>query len=398
MRICYFVYREENVMVYTSQVLEYLREIKKRPEVEDVGLVLFRHETNTFKKKEVEARALQYVDWICSFPSLPVLTVSQLRINAMKARSFVQEKFLPDQKIAVICRGELSTVIGSIAFENFDNARVLYDNRGLSVLESEMSYPNQLVHKLNRKKKLWAIQYAKDHCDMYNFVTGAMRKFDVDTYGYNADLPYTIIPTLYKPSNPDEAGVSEIRKKENLKDTDLIISYIGAVQAWQSTNELVQVIDMIGKKLPNARFLLLTKGELNGLDGLDREIKSRIVKKTVPHNEMQYYLSITDIGIVIRNDDIVNRVAAPTKIAEYITNGIAILYKGQIGVFDDLKKVTLSLELINIEDDGWIDQIKKEPKHSVDRRILDYFDMRCRQEETIQMLQSSFSKPKERKK
>lgn len=381
-------------MVYTSQVLEYLQELKKNPGVEEVGLVLFRHEKNIFKKKEVETRALQYVDWVQSFSSLPVLSVLQLRMNALKARHYVCTKFSKEQKVAVICRGELATVVGSIAFNDFDNVRILYDNRGLPVLESEMSYPNQLIHKINRKKKYWAMLYAKDHCDMYNFVTNAMRDFDIDTYKYKRELPYTIIPTLYKPSYVDEMGISEIRKRENYNEDDLIISYVGATQAWQSADELVHVIGVIGKKYPSAKFLLLTNGKLDSLNKLDENVRNRVTKKTVPHSDMPYYLAVTDIGIVIRDDNIVNRVAAPTKIAEYITNGISILYKGHIGVLDDLKRIEPSIGLIDISDNGnWLNQVGRASKKPVVKQVLDYFDMTCRQDETIQMIERSFSQP-----
>ena len=81
MKICYVVYREDNVMVFDSQVLEYLQKIKDYPEVEEVTLVLFRHEDHLFKKKETEEKILHFVDNCISFPSLPVLTMAQLNVN-----------------------------------------------------------------------------------------------------------------------------------------------------------------------------------------------------------------------------------------------------------------------------------------------------------------------------
>ena len=50
MKVCYIVYREDNVMVFDSQVLEYLQRLKEFPEVEEVTLVLFRHEDHLFKR------------------------------------------------------------------------------------------------------------------------------------------------------------------------------------------------------------------------------------------------------------------------------------------------------------------------------------------------------------
>ena len=62
MKICYIVYREDNVMVFDSQVLEYLQKLKEYPDVEETSLVLFRHEDNLFKKNEVENKVVTLKD------------------------------------------------------------------------------------------------------------------------------------------------------------------------------------------------------------------------------------------------------------------------------------------------------------------------------------------------
>ena len=399
MNVCYFVYREDNVMVYASQVLEYLQQLKEKPSVDDIGLVVFRHEKNLFKKNEVEERALQYVDWAKSFASMPVLTTLQLRLNALRARRFIRTKYSKNDSIAVLCRGELATYIAAVAFKGYDKVRILYDNRGLPVLESEMSYGNQIIHKINRNKKYWSMCYAQNHCDMYNFVTNAMREFDINTYNYRKDIPYTIIPTLYRPLAVDSVHLHDLRERENLKEDDFVVSYVGATQAWQSAEELVRVIDLIGNKYQKAKFLLLTNGELKELSQLDDNVRNRIIKKTVPHKEMPYYLAMTNVGIVMRDDNMVNRVAAPTKIAEYITNGVAILYKGHIGVIDDLKRVDPTLGLINIDDDkNWLEMIGTVKKKTVSKSVLDYFDMSHRQEDTLKMIMKSMVQPMARRK
>ena len=191
----------------------------------------------------------------------------------------------------------------------------------------------------------------------------------------------------------------DLRERENLKEDDFVVSYVGATQAWQSAEELVRVIDLIGNKYQKAKFLLLTNGELKELSQLDDNVRNRIIKKTVPHKEMPYYLAMTNVGIVMRDDNMVNRVAAPTKIAEYITNGVAILYKGHIGVIDDLKRVDPTLGLINIDDDkNWLEMIGTVKKKTVSKSVLDYFDMSHRQEDTLKMIMKSMVQPMARRK
>lgn len=394
MKFCYFVYREENVMVYTSQVLEYLKLLKEKPNVGEIGLVIFRHEKNMFKKKDVEARAIKYVDWVESFASMPVLSTLQLRLNAIRIQKFINSKYNKADKVAVICRGELATYIASVAFKDYPNVRILYDNRSLPVLESEMSYGDSLIYKINRNKKYWSLCYAKDNCDMYNFVTNTMREFDINTYNYKSNLPYTIIPTLCKPLEIDVEHLNKLRLQEDLKEDDFVISYVGGTQAWQSADELVKVIGLIGDRYPEAKFLLLTNGKLEKLSTLNENIRKRIIKKTVAHDEMPYYLAMTNIGIVLRDDNIVNRVAAPTKIAEYIMSGVSILYKGNIGIIDDLKRAYPNLHLINIlTEKNWLNLIASAKNKKIDKSVLEYFDMSYRQNDTIRMIDKSMSQP-----
>lgn len=97
---------------------------------------------------------------------------------------------------------------------------------------------------------------------------------------------------------------------------------------------------------------------------------------------------------MIRNKNIVNYVAAPTKIAEYLTNGITILYSGDIGIISDLEKTSGSKQMICIDtDQEWLEKINPEkysPKKA-DPAIVSYFDMNERQKQTLEMIKNAFA-------
>ena len=399
MKICYVVYREDNVMVFDSQVLEYLQKLKEYPEIEEVTLALFRHENHLFKKKEIERKILRYVDNCISFPSLPVLTMAQLNVNSARLWKFAQRKYHQDDKVAVICRGDLAAYVGSKAFAGMNQSRVLYDNRGLAYEESVMSHGDRWVHRRNRSMKLRALEYARFHCDVYNFVTNPMRSYMLSKYNFKHDVPYTIIPTLYKSEKlaPDE--LRKIQDKENWKNTDYVITYIGSTAAWQSTVQLVKIIETISRLGDNVRFMVLTNGDIPELVDLKEQLKERLLIKGVEHSQMKYYLAMSNIGIVIRDDNIVNQVAAPTKIAEYLTNGLKILYCGNIGIITDLKQILDKDTLIEYSENGkWLSIIGKDiqvPKKEINAKVVAYFDMHTRQGETIQMLNTAFDKERE---
>lgn len=392
MKICYIVYREDNVMVFDSQVLEYLK--KMRSKVEYIELIVFRHETNLLHKSILEEKILNYVDECTTYISAPVLSALQLKVNALRLKLHVQRKYNSGD-VAVICRGDLAGYVGTKAFRGIMNSRLLLDNRGLPIEESIMSYGDQWIHKLNRRAKAYAMNYAKDHCDAYNFVTTKLREHDIATYGYREDLPYTIIPTLFTNEHIDESELEKIRAAEQCTSEDFIVTYIGSTAAWQETNNLPQIISKIYKKKRKTFFFILTDGTIEDFWELPAELQQRIVVKKVSHEKVKYYLALSDVGIVVRDNSIVNKVAAPTKIAEYVTSGVQLLYSGNIGILSDLKAMDLSGNMVDMEANPDWDLMLTGRCEQKDLTVyINYFDMEKRQNETLQMLNECFMKGK----
>jgi len=397
MKICYVVYREDNVMVFDSQVLLFLKEMKTRNEIDGIELIVFRHNPNLTKKKAVEDKIHMFVDECKTFASFPVLSKAQLDFNAFRLKHYVRGKYEVNEQIAVICRGELATYMGAKAFASYPNSRVLFDNRGLPLEESEMRYGDRKIHVINRKNKRKALDFAKSHCDMYNFVTNEMRKYLLEKYSYKNELPYTIIPTLYHPEDVDWEGWERVVQLERYTPDQMVVSYIGSTASWQSTSQLISIIEKIGTAYKKARFIILTNGEIEEIKSLPSDVKDRLTVKGVPHSQMKYYLKMSDFGIVIRDENIVNQVAAPTKIAEYLTAGVSMLYAGNIGILRDIKdKVDASMLISVDQDSNWIVKIDNlySQKKKVNSAVLDYFDMKKRQSDTIQMIQKSFDNEK----
>ena len=397
MKLIYLVYREDNVMVYESQVLEYLRTMEEKKLFDSIELIVFRHEQNLMKKTEVEERIHRYIEKAMTFWSFPVLSIAQLNTNASRLKSYINKNYSKDDRVAVICRGDLAAYVGVRAFRNYPNSRVLYDNRGLAYEESVMSHESIFIHRINRNVKREALNRARLHCDMYNFVTAEMRDYFLEQYSYNPELPYTIIPTLYHAETGADLEFTNIAKRENYKPSDFVVSYIGSTAAWQSTKQLIDLINQIGEKYKGIRFFILSNGTISEMGSLPQHIRDRITMKSVPHKEMKYYLRMTNIGIVIRDNNIVNHVAAPTKIAEYLTSGINILYSGDIGIITDLKNETDGSQMICIDTDtDWLARINPHvcAEKKIDPVIVDYFDMDKRQLETYEMITRAFASAK----
>ena len=392
MYICFLVYREDNAMVFESQVLEYLERMKDK--VENIELIVFRHESNLLHKRMLEGKMLNYVKECKTFVSFPPITEIQLKIDAIRLQKYVQRKY-KNKQVAVICRGDLAAYLGTYAFRNNHLARTLYDNRGLSIEESLLSHESSLIHRMNRSVKKFAVKYAKSHCDAYNFVTNNLRNYDITHYGYSEDIPYTVIPTLIKRECFDDSELDRIKRNEHYKCDELIITYIGSTAAWQSIDCILNTIQQIYNHDKNTRFFILTNGIVSAIKRLPDELQNRICVKQVSHDEIKYYLQMTDVGIVMRSDSIVNKVAAPTKIAELLAAGVQVLYSGEIGIFSDLRTLRDDLKIINIDtNENWLNLLQKKNAVYDASTIVDYFDMDKRQYDTMNLLGECFKNRK----
>jgi len=78
---------------------------------------------------------------------------------------------------------------------------------------------------------------------------------------------------------------------------------------------------------------------------------------SVKHENVKYLLSASDLGIMLREDSIVNKLASPTKFAEYLGSGIPVLSTAFVGDFSEFmvnNNAGLILNLDRIKDRGYL--------------------------------------------
>lgn len=126
----------------------------------------------------------------------------------------------------------------------------------------------------------------------------------------------------------------------------LTLIYAGGGQKWQNIDLMIQSIPSL---MDRFRFVFLISpnylGELKSkIDLLNVEL-NEIVIDSVDKNRVYDYYSSADLGFILRENTIVNEVSCPTKMIEYISNGlIPVVLQPNIGDFKDLGYSYLLLE------------------------------------------------------
>lgn len=118
---------------------------------------------------------------------------------------------------------------------------------------------------------------------------------------------------------------------EKVKKDSHSVVYAGGAQPWQNTNLMIQAI----QTNTSYKYTILTqdKNAFSQLKNLDHDISIA----TVDSGEVALYYSTASLGFVLRDDVIVNRVACPTKLIEYLSYGVVPIVKTpHIGDFNAL--------------------------------------------------------------
>ena len=156
---------------------------------------------------------------------------------------------------------------------------------------------------------------------------------------YRTTIPHSLVLPISIPAEKYEMNIS---KKKKAKST---IVYCGGVQKWQRVEDMLDAVNQ--SKAENVKYAFY----VNDKDAFAKMLAGGAVGKpftfeTKAGQDLKEALADADFGFLLRDDSPVNRVACPTKLTEYILNGIIpILDYEDIG---DLK--TLGVRYVSLVD------------------------------------------------
>lgn len=144
-------------------------------------------------------------------------------------------------------------------------------------------------------------------------------------------LVYCIYPDSIK-----NIHIDTMREEKN-SGTYINVLYSGGIAPWQNIDLMLDVIkDTLAV---NVKYTLLVsdKDYVENLIKLKHIESNNIVVKSVLPEELYTYYAKADYAFILRDDNVVNHVANPTKLVEYMRFGIIpIVLSENIGDFSEL--------------------------------------------------------------
>ncbi len=137
----------------------------------------------------------------------------------------------------------------------------------------------------------------------------------------------TVLPII------DNYQINIDKRKKISKKKRITAIYSGGTQKWQNTDLMIEAI---AKAKDKFKFIILTKDFNQVREKINRYKLNDIVEiKSMTRNEIDEYYYRADFGFILRDDIVINRVACPTKLTEYLAYGIIpIVIQPEIGDFN----------------------------------------------------------------
>lgn len=235
---------------------------------------------------------------------------------------------------AVIARGPVATKLALALQKRGKVTRVCYDGRGAVAAEwSEYDVaPSRLWRERIAKIEERAVMCA--HARIA--VSGKLVDYWRERFGYRKDT-HAVIPCTIDGSEPLFSTGDEIafgRRALGIDPGSIVICYSGSAAEWQSLSLLDAWLCDILTHQPNVYLLMMTNADLSSYR-LGREFADRMTKVWVDPRKVAETMALADYGLLLREQSVTNRVAAPTKFAEYLSSGIPVIISQGIGDYSD---------------------------------------------------------------
>ena len=382
MIIYYINYDGLNCSVFDSQIYTYCRLLNEN----DAKVRLINFDTNTSSKEYIDKMKLYLNYKNLKVTSLPKSKNLDSLINKgliIRVINIIKNENSANEKIIIHCRGIFGSLIGLKArkkLKNLFNIKVISDFRGAVIDEYLMRYKHKnIMYKIILKFliiKINKIQsYVCKNCDYILCVSKKLEEYLRNRYVINCSV--SIIPTCIDADKTrfDLEIRKKLRKKLNVDDR-FILAYCGGGQGYQKPEELVNAFINIKKRIGITFFLILTKDKEifeSSLNKLNVN-KSEYLIRTTDYNDVYKYLSAADCGVLLRDSNNVNKVASPTKFAEYINCNLPVFISHDIGDIDEINsRYNVCIYEENINDiSSKIDEIKKNQQFKF--LVNDYYE------------------------
>ena len=219
------------------------------------------------------------------------------------------KKYHPSKKNDIIITGNAYPTV-KLWIKGYKNICTWY--QGVAPEERKMQgsfflkvWLHSIMEQLSLKKSIFSF-----------FVSNALVKHYAHKYKINIEESHYAVIPCFNDNKPNLDCFQPGVKKA------FSFVYSGGMGVWQCFDKTLEVFKLLKKNIPESTLTIYTYQ----VDDAQEIVKKNGIKDVtvsyVPKEEMNKALSSMMFGFVLREDNPVNRVATPTKLSNYIANGV----------------------------------------------------------------------------
>lgn len=230
----------------------------------------------------------------------------------------------------LIARGALATWMGLRARDKGLVKRVSFDARGAYAAEWEeyrIIDDDALIAQFREVEREVVAR-----SDLRLAVSEALVEHWRERYAYAGDAHLVIPCTLGSAHLALPIDVEAKREALGFAPEDVVLAYSGSTAGWQSFALLDGLLRPVLNDQPRTKVLFLCPPD-PAIERLARDHSGRVLTTWVPPDDVPAVLQACDVALLLREDTITNRVASPTKFAEYLACGLPVVISAHIGDF-----------------------------------------------------------------
>ncbi len=321
--------------VFSSQVIEYLNELKKKDFFSEIYLLVGIRKKDDIKLVPMKACSELKVLFFKRYANYHLYKKIQ-QIELSKTLN----KLLKDNTIIHLRNESLSKIVYPIIKNSKQkNVKIVTDVRGASYEEwlfykkskSLLFYLKIYQHKRNMKG-------LNANTDLISCVSDKLKEYVIERTPIEEDRVFVNHCLAGKNFSYSEKIRKEYRDKMGIKKNEVLFLFSsGGDGNWQNTTSTITNIADKGYKILN----------------LSRQIieQKNVINLFVPYEEVPKYLNAVDIAVIWRKNDIVNNVASPVKFSEYVCLGLPVIANDGVCLINDYIDKTNFGKIINKFDD-----------------------------------------------
>lgn len=234
--------------------------------------------------------------------------------------------------------------------------RLIFDMRSEKV--SEYRYQQRNIDNAGRlEKRLLNIdkqqKMAIERSDVCLFISHALKDYVSKKYSIKPNQ-FHIIPSAGRSDYFffDDKERLEMKNCLGLENR-FVIGYSGSMNLWQKVDKVLDIFSYTLKIHKNTSLLILTRDTEQAKQlckNLEEEESKKIIIKNIDYDKLGKYLQCIDMGVILRDKLILNKVSSPTKFAEYTLCGVPVFISTGIGDLEVIvKNHNLGICIENIE-------------------------------------------------